>query len=50
MELHRTCIDENEAFLDSAFSQAGLDLGSDIHKSAPGGTVKPEFFSVGFHI
>ena len=41
---------QNKAFQDSTFMQAGFYLRSYVYKAAAGGDVEPKFFTMGFHI
>jgi hypothetical protein len=42
-------IDENEAFLDSAFVDAFLDVRGNVDKCPPSRHVEPQFFSIALH-
>ena len=40
------CVDKDQAFPDSTFSQAIFDLGSYVNEFPPGPDIEPEFLSV----
>jgi hypothetical protein len=42
-------ITQEQSFFYAAFTQALLDLGSDINKGTPGRHIKPQLFMVTFH-
>jgi hypothetical protein len=43
-------IAEYKTFFDPTFSQAFFDLGSDVDQSSPRRYLKPEFFTITFHV